>query len=260
MLSTDLGRFDNDLYAATALLGSALAVLGLTQVLRQPSLRRALADWTGVAPPFINVIGVLFGLTLAFIANDTWNAQEQAIQTVHHQAQALHSIVTLSEPLDAPVRERIQAASRASAMASAQEWSFLAKRTVSPLAESAMQELLSACLDPAIEHARGTGLAHVLAQLAAQADAERAQRIAISQIHVNPLKWLGMGFLGLLTLLSVAAVHVHQPRAASLSMVLFALAAAPIAAVVLVQANPFERPCFVSAEPLVIVAGSPPRP
>ena len=29
---------------------------------------------------------------------------------------------------------------------------------------------------------------------------DRDQRIALSQMHVNPLKWMGMAFLGLLTL------------------------------------------------------------
>ena len=39
---------------------------------------------------------------------------------------------------------------------------------------------------------------------------ERDQRVALSQTHVNPLKWLGMAFLGLLTLLSIAVVHVER--------------------------------------------------
>jgi hypothetical protein len=79
---------------------------------------------------------------------------------------------------------------------------------------------------------------------------ERDQRVALSQTHVNPLKWLGMAFLGLLTLLSIAVVHVDRARAALVSIVLFALAAAPTAAIVLIQGNPFQAPTDVTPAPI----------
>jgi cytosine/adenosine deaminase-related metal-dependent hydrolase len=84
----------------------------------------------------------------------------------------------------------------------------------------------------------------------------RDQRIALSQTHVNPLKWLGMAFLGLVTMLSVAAVHVEQPRAALVAILLFAAAAAPTAAIVLVQGNPFQQPTTVSPAPIIAVYGN----
>ncbi len=79
---------------------------------------------------------------------------------------------------------------------------------------------------------------------------ERDQRVALSQTHVNPLKWLGMAFLGLLTLLSIDVVHVERPRAAFVSIMLFALAPSPTAAIVLIQGNPFQQPTDVSPAPI----------
>jgi hypothetical protein len=79
---------------------------------------------------------------------------------------------------------------------------------------------------------------------------ERDQRVALSQTHVNPLKWCGMAFLGMLTLLSIAVVHVDRPRAAFVAVVLFALAAAPTAAIVLIQGNPFQHPTDVTPGPI----------
>jgi hypothetical protein len=65
-----------------------------------------------------------------------------------------------------------------------------------------------------------------------------------------------MAFLGLLTLLSIALVHVERPRAAFVSILLFALAAAPTAAIVLIQGNPFQQPTDVSPAPIrAAVAG-----
>jgi hypothetical protein len=60
-----------------------------------------------------------------------------------------------------------------------------------------------------------------------------------------------MAYLGLLCILSVAVVHVDHPRAAAASIILFALSAAPTAAIVLVQGNPFQQPSFVSPQPIV---------
>ncbi len=78
----------------------------------------------------------------------------------------------------------------------------------------------------------------------------RDLRIGLSQTHVNPLKWLGMAFLGFLTLLSVAVVHADNARAALVGIVLFALAAAPTSAIVLIHGNPFQPPSAVSAAPI----------
>jgi hypothetical protein len=60
-----------------------------------------------------------------------------------------------------------------------------------------------------------------------------------------------MAFLGFLTLLSVSVVHVDKPRAAMVAVILFALAAAPTAAIVLIQGNPFQQPTSVNPAPII---------
>ena len=52
-------------------------------------------------------------------------------------------------------------------------------------------------------------------------------------------------------ILSIAAVHLSATRAGILAITLFAVAAAPSAAIVLVQGNPFQEPAAVSAEPIL---------
>ena len=94
-------------------------------------------------------------------------------------------------------------------------------------------------------------LGGLVGHFCAEINTQRDLRIGLSQTHVNPLKWLGMAFLGLITLLSLAVVHIDRPRAAFGAMVLFALAAAPTAAIVLLQGNPFEHLALVSAAPIV---------
>jgi hypothetical protein len=48
--------------------------------------------------------------------------------------------------------------------------------------------------------------------------------------------------------------HLERPRAAFAAVLLFALAAAPTAAIVLIQGNPFQQPSSVTPAPIVAVA------
>ena len=96
----------------------------------------------------------------------------------------------------------------------------------------------------------GDSVQGLLLKKASDIRVQRDQRIGLCQTHVNPLKWLGMAFLGFVTLLSVMVVHVEQPRAALTAVMLFALASAPTAAIVLIQGNPFQQPTAVSPEPI----------
>ena len=86
----------------------------------------------GVVPPFINIIGVLFGLTLAFLANDTWNAHDRAMNAVYKEADALRSLVVLASQLEEPQRSQLREALTDYAQASVGEWSLLAQRKSSP--------------------------------------------------------------------------------------------------------------------------------
>jgi hypothetical protein len=117
-------------------------------------------------------------------------------------------------------------------------------------------------------HQAKTHLSRVIEDVQAGEEVRSARdlRIALSHTHVNPLKWLGMAFLGFLTMISIALVHVDQSRAELLAVVLFASAAAPTAAIILVHGNPFQEPAAVSAAPIQAIleplsqAGGSPRP
>ena len=243
--------YDHYAYAAVAVLGTLAAVLAIHWLIQHSPW----AIWTrslqGVVPPFINIIGVLFGLTLAFLANDTWSAHDRAMGAVYREADALHSLHTLAHRLDAAGQARLQQAVQDYAQASAAEWPELARRRQSRAAQVQADHLLLLLASPAIEASAGPAVQSLMLQAVQDIRRERDQRIALSQTHINPLKWLGMAFLGFLTLLSVAVVHVERPRTALVATVLFALAAAPTATIVLIQGNPFQQPTAVTAAPLL---------
>ncbi|TBW32913.1 DUF4239 domain-containing protein [Siculibacillus lacustris] len=259
MTTFDWGAYDHYGFALVALAGTALACLGLGLILASPRHRPRLAGLAGVAPPFINIIGVLFALTLAFLANDTWSAHDRAITAVTREADALDAIGALTRSLPDTTRRPIEAAVGAYAVSAVEiEWPQLARRVAAPATAAALERLLTLAADPGLGAPLGPAVhARLLTEVMAVRDA-RDLRVALSQTHVNPLKWLGMAFLGFVTMLSVAVVHVEHPRAALVAILLFAAAAAPTAAIVLIQGNPFQRPTTVSAAP--IAARIPPAP
>lgn len=246
-----LNTHDHYLYALVAMLGTLFAVVAVLKVMTHPAWQGRVQSLRGVVPPFINIVGVLFGLTLAFIANDTWNAHDKATNAVYREADQLRSLTVLSGSMPQPLRGQFRQQLTDYARASADEWQQLAQRQPSPQADALSSALLLSVASADVERAVGSNVQAVMLKGVADIRQARDLRISLSQTHLNPLKWLGMAYLGLLCILSVAVVHVDHPRAAAASIILFALSAAPTAAIVLVQGNPFQQPSFVSPQPIV---------
>lgn len=248
--------YDHYGYALIAIFGTFAAVAVIHWLMKRSPWAAWIRTLSGVVPPFINIIGVLFGLTLAFLANDTWNAHDRAMNAVYKEADALRSLVVLANQLEDPQRSQLRDALIDYANASAGEWPLLAQRQSSPEVRAKADGLLIMLGKPTIAKAAGDNVQALMLRKVTDIRDDRNQRIGLSQTHINPLKWLGMAFLGLLTLLSVAIVHADNPRAAFVAIMLFALAAAPTAAIVLVQGNPFQEPSSVSPAPIAAaVAG-----
>ena len=251
MNSSLLHIYDQYIYALVALGGTALGVALVQWFIQCSRWSGWVRSLHGVVAPFINIIGVLFGLTLAFLVNDTWSAHDRATNAVFREADALRSLVTLSDTLPDPLRAQARAVMRDYAQASAAEWPMLARRESSAQVPPQADRLLKLMASQALAQATASNVQALMLGKVGEIRAQRDLRIGLSQTHVNPLKWLGMAFLGLVTLLSLAVVHVDRPRAALVAMLLFSLAAAPTAAIVLVQGNPFEQLAPVSSAPIV---------
>ncbi|MBC7860723.1 MAG: DUF4239 domain-containing protein [Burkholderiaceae bacterium] len=247
----NLRTYDHYGYALVAIVGTYLAVATITWLIQKSAWKLSIRSLHGVAPPFINIIGVLFGLTLAFIANDTWSAHERATNAVFREADSLRSLMVLSSRLDEPRRDQLRQALNAVAQSSAEEWPLLAQRQSSQKASDAVDALLLLIASQDVAKAAGVNAQSLMLKKASDLRDDRNLRIGLSQLHVNPLKWLGMAFLGLCTLLSIAVVHLDKPRAAQVAIVLFALSAAPTAAIVLIQGNPFQQPSSVTPQPII---------
>ena len=247
---------EHHLYAALAVLGTLAVVLAIGALWRNPALRDRAARWRGVVPPFVNIPGTLFALTLAFIANDTWVSRDRAMDAVFREAEALKGLMILSRALPGPASATLTGAVRAYGQGVAAEWPALRAAGRDPAAEAAADALLALAASPPVQGAGADAVGQAILDRVAALRSDRDMRIALTQTHLNPLKWMAMALLGCLTLLSIAAVHADAPRAGTLAVVLFALAAAPSAAIVLMQGNPFQPPAAVLPDPILAAIGA----
>ena len=242
--------YDQFIFAFAALIGTILGCWLLLWLMLRPSGQELTKPFAGVAPPFMNILGVLFALTLAFLGNDTWSAHDRAVKAVSAEADSLRGLAIIVGRLAPQVREEADDALRAYAAMAVAEWPDLARRESSDTTSRAADRLLETMTSPALTSALAPPVANSALGLAMRVRESREERIALSQTHVNPLKWLGMAFLGLLTMISIAAVHIGAPRAMILSVGLFALASAPTAVIFLVHGNPFNGAAAISGAPI----------
>jgi hypothetical protein len=251
-MAIDVGPYDQYVLAGVALIGTFAGMLFLMWLSQRSPLASAIHRYRGMAQNFLQVINVIFALNLAFLANDTWGAHERAVAAVFQEAGALRDVVDLADTVGEAGRTAVRAAVADYVRAAADaEWPMLARRQSDPAAGRALDALLGVLAgDADVLVASPTVHAAMLGQ-AVRVRALRNERITLSRTHVNPLKWLGMAFLGFLTMASIAMVHVDQPRAEVAALVLFATAAAPTAAIILVHGNPFQEPMATSPAPLL---------
>jgi len=243
--------YEHYAYAAVAFFGTLAAVWVVDRLAHRTAVAAWLGRYSGVAPPFINVNAMLFGLTLAFIAADTWSARDRAMDAVFREADSLRSLLVLAEAQPEPLRTGLANAVKDYARAAATEFDALRARESDLAARAAADHLLRLVAVPEVEAAAGAVVHQEMLRKVMGLRDDRELRVSLSRTHLNPLKWLGMASLGFLTMLSIWAVHLDRPKAGTLAITLFALAAAPSAAIVLVQGNPFQAPAAISAEPLL---------
>jgi hypothetical protein len=256
----EISLYDHYVLAAIAVGGTFIATVGLYWLSQSARFSAVVRSYRGVSPPFVGAIGVLFALNLAFLANDTWTAHDRALSAVFQEAGSLRTVQLLSRNLSEPMRKPLAAAIRGYLHSTTvEEWPNLAHRRSSPEAEAQLERLLSLLSDPMVAAALHPNVHKVMLDQAVQVRAMRELRLVLSQTHINPLKWMGVAFLGFLTLMTVAMIHVDQPRAELLAIMLFAASSAPTAAIVLVQGNPYQEPAAVTAEPLVKLLERPPQ-
>ena len=238
------------IFGLTALVAAAIYVLVMTL-----SVGDRARSFKAVSPGLLPPLGILFALFIAFTATQVWGDNDKANAVVDREASALRTVVILAMAFPGEPETRLRNLIRNYvADAAAHEWPMMAHRTAtlqvipSYLAE-ALQ--LTLTLTPGSQ-GQQTAQRELTTALENALDARR-QRIIISQIEVNWVKWLSLSLQAACALLGIAMVHSDNRLASAIAMGLFGIGVAASLLLILAHDRPFIGELAVSPNPLLQV-------
>jgi uncharacterized protein DUF4239 len=239
----------------------AIVIFGFTYLLAGVLLAtvRALAteertkSFKSISPGMLPVLGIIFGLFVAFTAAQVWNDNDRANAAVSRESSALRDAVLLAAGLPDDQQARLRGLVRDYVQhAAAVEWPQMAQgaaslRTAPPALAAALQ--FAASLNPQ-GAGQQTAQREIVAALQAALDARR-QRIIVSHAAVNPVKWLCLYLQATCALLVIGLVHCDNRLAASIAMGLFATGVAASVLLIAAYDRPFIGQISIGPEPLL---------
>ena len=230
----------------------AAALYGVVAILAVGERARS---FKAISPGMLPVLGIIFGLFVAFIAAQVWGDSDRANAAVDREASALRSVVILAASFQGEPEARMRALVRDYIKdAATQEWPMMARRTATlsitprPLAEALQLTLALTPGSPGQQIAQR----EITAALENALDARR-QRIIISESQVNWVKWSCLFVQAVCALLAIALVHSGDRLASTMTMGLFASGVAACVLLIASHDRPFTGQISVGSEPLLQV-------
>lgn len=250
-------------YIALLVLGilATYATVGLIFWLINNSHRigETIRSLTSISPQLVATIGLLFGLYMAFFANDIWSIRDRSQTMILQEADGLRGILNVAESLSAEDGAPLAAAIRGYIGAAVQEWPLLAQGESSPQAHALLRRMTHVAMGEPLAGRMGFGAQWAVAHNLEKVQSARYYRLALSQKRGDPLKWFAVACLGTLTLLSVALVHLDNRRSQLVAMLIYASAISVGFTAAYLERSPFQA-FVVSPKPIAeLVAAEPDR-
>ncbi len=179
-----------------------------------------------VVPPFLALPAILFALFVTALASDVWQKHFQAKEALLKETAAVRSLILLSTELGSNAPALRQTTETYINAVINREWEAMTKGDHMNK-ESALPELES--LDTAIAkigNANPQPSQYTALRLNNALETlrlSRQQRISLAHDAISITKWAATMSLAVLTLVSVAVVHLRRPRAMKISMLLTVL-------------------------------------
>lgn len=206
----------------------------------------AVQHWRGVAPPFVGVPAVLFGLLMTFLSQDVWDANRRAYRAVALEREQLSTLIALTDnhgtdaaQVPGAIRDYVEAVIGL-------EWKTMESGDGSPEAEAALNTLTRAVSSAKIEPVFQRSLIDTVMKLRSA----REQRLAIAGAYPDDRKWAAVILIAFITQIGLAVVHLDRARPQLLAQGIFCAAAIVTIALVASVEEPYSPPKAVSAEPL----------
>ena len=227
----------------------------LQTVVRMLATRERAPAFKAVSPGMLPPLGILFGLFVAFTAAQVWNDIDRANTAVNREASALKTVLVLAAtfPGDSEARLRSLVRRHIEEIVT-REWPIMVRHTatihVSPpsLVEALQQTIALSPNNPGQQIAQREIVTSIENALEA-----RRQRILVSQSRVNLTKWACIFLQAACALLAIAAVHIDNRLASTISLGVFATGVATSILLILAHDEPFAGQISVGFQPLLQV-------
>jgi len=238
----------------------ALVIFGFTYLLAAAvfaavalvATKERAASLKAISPGMLPVLGIIFGLFVAFTAAQVWGDSDRAGAAVSREASALRSAMLLAAGLPAEQDAKLRGLVHDYvAQAVAEEWPEMAHQEASLKATpSALAEALQIVVTMTPQgRAQETTQREILAALEQALDARR-QRIIVSLAAVNSVKWWCLYLQALCELLVIGFVHCDNRLGSAIAMGLFATGVATSVLLIAAHDRPFTGQISISPEPL----------
>src|ERR1017187_6444366 len=100
--------YDCYIFASIALFGTIAAAVALLWMATHGHSCKLLRGCAGVESPLVGVLGMLFGLALVFLANDTWAAHDRANAAAYREADGLRTVTVMAAQLPPAAGARVR--------------------------------------------------------------------------------------------------------------------------------------------------------
>jgi len=227
----------------------ALTIFGFTYLLAIIIFAAVSALATGeraksfqtVSPGMLPVLGIIFGLFVAFTAAQVWSDNDRAAAAVSSEASALRAVTLLGAGLPAEQASRLRELIRNYVeQAATVEWPMMARQEASLRATpAALNEALQLVVSMTPQGSgHETAQREIISALGSALDARR-QRIIVSQAEVNFVKWWCLYLQAICELIVIALVHCGNRLASGIAMGLFATGVATSVLLIAAHDRPF---------------------
>ncbi|MEH2537269.1 MULTISPECIES: bestrophin-like domain [unclassified Bradyrhizobium] len=211
-----------------------------------------------ISPGMLPVLGIMFGLFVAFTAAQVWNDGDRAAAAVSREASALRAAMLLAAGLPAENEAKLRGLVRDYVEHSATvEWPMMARQTASlRAAPPALVEALRLVVAIAPQgEGQQNAQREIISALQSALDARR-QRIIVSQAEVNRVKWWCLYLQAICELLVIAIVHCDNRLASAIALALFATGVAASVLLIAAHDRPFTGQISIGPEPLLQIMPS----
>jgi hypothetical protein len=228
-----------------------LAILVFAAVTILTTAGRA-TSFKSISPGMLPVLGIIFGLFVAFTAAQVWNDSERASAAVSREASALRAVILLARGLPPEQETRLRSLVRDYVEQTVGvEWPMMARQAASlKAAPPALAEALQLVVSLTAQGpGQQTAQREIITALGSALDARR-QRIIVSQSEVNAVKWWCLYLQAICELLVIALLHCDNRLGSGIAMGLFATGVATSVLLIATHDRPFTGQISIGPEPL----------